>query len=332
MPMVATDKDLPKLLDTPTKQVKWAKKLVVEHLNSVSKRIDKPPIQGLFSRTLFVALADGREVVVQFRTEPLDVEAFKIGKRALGSFVPDIEALDNEELKNAGAWAYSMTRMPGQIWLRGVAGKGAEGRIAISKSLGRVFSQGFLAENSHEAAETNLRPHLDAILASPLEAILPYKATVEGFSKRLDELAQLPLWVAHYDLNDVNVLIDEKCEVTALIDWEFSKPLPFGAGFGRIHTIAGEYTGGEFWMPDEFEVAERGFWTELFNGMPEHIRTTLEKRMDLVQDAVQLATLLNCFFFEDGEVGAGQVSLRALPKLMTYRIPFVRGQEPPYTV
>ncbi|KAI1403312.1 hypothetical protein F4819DRAFT_231143 [Hypoxylon fuscum] len=330
MPMVTADKDLPRLLDTPAKQVKWAKKLVVEHLGSAAKRIDKPPMQGMFSRTLFVTLADGREVVVQFRTEPLDISAFEIAKGALGSFVPDAKALGNEELESTGAWAYSLTRMPGEIWLRGVAGKGAEGRIAINKSLGRVFSKGFLADNSYEAVETKLRPHLDAILASPLEDILPYKGTLEGFAKRLDEFAQLPLWVAHYDLNEVNVLIDGNCEITSLIDWELSTPLPFGAGFGRIHTIAGEYTGGEFWMPDEFEVAERGFWTELFGGMPEHIRTMLEKRIDLVQDAVILATLLNCFFLEDGKVGVGQVTLKALPKFITYRIPFVRGQDQPY--
>jgi hypothetical protein len=220
--------------------------------------------------------------------------------------------------------------MPGKMWLHGVAGKGAEGRFAINKSLGRVFSKGYLADVSHKAIETKLRPHLDAILASPLEDILPYKATAESFARRLDEFALLPLWVAHYDLNSVNVLINEKCEVTALIDWELSTPLPFGAGFGRIHTLAGEFTGGEYWMPDEFEVAERGFWTELFDGMPEHIRAMLEKRLDLVQDVVILATLLSCFFFEDGKIGVGQVTLKALPKFMTYRIPFVRGQEQPY--
>ncbi|KAI0548570.1 hypothetical protein F4679DRAFT_550081 [Xylaria curta] len=331
MPMVTNDKDLPKLLDTTTKQVNWAKKLVFKHLNSISKRADKPPMQRMFSRTIFITLVDGREVVVQFRTEPLDIKAFKIAKAVLGSFVPDAEALHNEELESAGAWAYSITRMPGQMWLRGVAGKGAKGRIAINKSLGRVFSKGFLADNSHEAVETKLRPHLDAILASSLDEILPYKATVESFAKKLDKLAQLPLWVAHYDFNEVNVLINEECEVTALINWELSNPLPFGAGFGRIHTIAGEYNAGEFWMPDEFEVAERGFWTELFNGMPEHIRTILEKRIDLVQDAVILATLLSCFFFEDGKVSFRRVTLKALPKLMTYRIPFVRGQDQPYS-
>lgn len=88
MPMVTSDKDLPKLLDSPTKQVKWAKKLVTKHLGpgSATKRVDKPPMQGMFSRTLFLTLADAREVVVQFRTEPLDVDAFKIAKGALGSF------------------------------------------------------------------------------------------------------------------------------------------------------------------------------------------------------------------------------------------------------
>lgn len=328
--MITCDKDLPKLLDTPTKQVKWAKKLVAKHLNSAAARVDRPPMQGFFSRTFFVTLADSREMAVQFRTEQLDVNAFRIAKMALDSFVPDAEALADEDLESAGAWAYALTLMPGKMWHLGVAGKGAEGRIAVSKSLGRVFSKGFLANNSYEAVEFKLRPHLDAILASPLEEILPYKATFESFAERLDEFTQLPLWVAHYDLNDVNVLIDEKCEVTGLIDWELSAPLPFGAGFGRIHTIAGEYTGGEFWMPDEFEVAERGFWTEVFDGMPEHIRTALEKHIDLVQDAVILATLLDCFFFEDGKVGAGQVALKALPKFMTYRIPFVRGEEQPY--
>jgi aminoglycoside phosphotransferase (APT) family kinase protein len=331
MPEVITDKDLPKLLDTPTKQVRWVKKLIAEHLGSATKQVGRPPMQGMFSRTFFVALADGREGVVQFRTEPLDVSAFKTAKGALGPFVPDAEALGSEELESAGVWAYWLTRMPGQMWKHGVAGKGAEGRIAINKSLGRVFSRGFLVENSREAVETRLRPHLDALLASPLEEILPYRATLESFAKRLDEFAQLPLWVAHYDLNDVNVLIDENCEVTALIDWELSTPLPLGAGFGRIHTIAGEYTGGEFWMPEEFEVAERGFWTELFGGIPEHIRTLLEKHIDLVQDVVILATLLNCFIFEHGSVIVSQVALKALPKFMTYRIPLVRVQDQPYS-
>ncbi|KAI2472110.1 hypothetical protein F4781DRAFT_420222 [Annulohypoxylon bovei var. microspora] len=298
MPEISSDKDLPKLLDTPTKQVKWAKKLVAEHLGSAAKHVDKPPMQGMFSRTLFLTLADDREIVLQFRTEPLDLDAFKVAKEALVSVVPDARALEDEELLNERVWAYSLSRLHGKI--------------------------------SGEAIDGKIRPHLEAILASPLAEILPYRYHFQSFLDKLEQLKKLPLWVAHYDLNDLNVLIDEDCNVTGLIDWELSSPRPFGVGFGRIHTLAGEYTGGKFWMPDEFEVAERAFWNELFGGMPTDTRDLLKKQIVLVQDAVILGTLLDCFFLEDGKVGFSQVALKALPKFLTYRIPSIRGDEAPY--
>lgn len=116
MPLVASDNDLPKSLNTPSKQVKMAKKLVAEHLGSPSKRVDKPGMQGMYSRTLFLTLADGREVVMQFRTEPLDLDTFKTAKSVLGSFVPDVQLLPDDTLQSEGAWAYSMDRIPGQMW------------------------------------------------------------------------------------------------------------------------------------------------------------------------------------------------------------------------
>lgn len=334
MSPIASDKDLPKLLDTPTKQVKWAKKLVAEHLGSTVKCVDKPRMQGMFSRTLFLTLADGRELVLQFRTEPLDLDAFKTARRVLGSVVPDARALEDEELLNDHVWAYSLGRLHGKMWVHGVAGKGPEGRIAINRSLGRIFSKGCLTNSSGsgsgEAVDSKIQPHLEAILASSLQEISPHRHDVESFLDKLEQFKRLPLWVAHYDLNELNVLIDDDCHVTGLVDWECSSPLPFGVGFGRIHTLAGEFTGGEFWMPDEFEVAERAFWTELFDGMPADIHDALEKQMVLVQDAVILGTFLNCFFFEDGQVGFNPVALKALPKFLTYRIPFIRGTEAPY--
>ncbi|KXX81450.1 hypothetical protein MMYC01_202664 [Madurella mycetomatis] len=281
MPSINSDNDLPNLLNAPTKQV-----------------------------------------VVQFRTERLDLDAFKTARRALGEhIVPQVGALNDEEPEAEGAWAYWLTKLPGKMWLHGVASKGAEGRIAVNKSLGRLFAQGRLANDSGEAVVSTVRPHLDAILASSINEIMPYRQMLLGFHDKLDEIAKLPLWVTHYDLNAVNVLIDEDCKVSGLIDWELSKPKPFSVVFGRIHTIAGEFTGGEFWMPDEFEDAERGFWRELFDGLPQKTRAMLEKNIDLVQEAVILGTLLDAFFWEDGKVGCGQVTIKALPKFITYRIP-----------
>ncbi|KAJ5919299.1 hypothetical protein N7466_010242 [Penicillium verhagenii] len=190
-----------------------------------------------------LVLVDGREVVQQFRTEPLDLDAFKIAKKALGSVVPDAMALEDEDLLGEGVWAYSLTRLYGKMWLHGAAGKGAKGRIAINKSLGRVLSKGCLDSSSDEAVNSRVRSHLEALLTSPLEDIDPYRHQLQGFHDKLEQLKQLPLWVAHYNLSEANVVIDEECNITGLIDWELSTPLPFGVNFGRIHTYAGEHTG-----------------------------------------------------------------------------------------
>lgn len=127
--------------------------------------------------------------MIQFRTEPLDVDAFKIAKGALGPLVPDARALESNGLEEEGVWAYSFPRMPGKMWHHGVVGRGAEGRIAVNKSLGRVFSKGYLAENSNEAVSKTVRPHLDAILTSPLQEIQPFKGTLQGFADKLSQRA-----------------------------------------------------------------------------------------------------------------------------------------------
>lgn len=187
-----------------------------------------------------------------------------------------LKRLDDEGLENSVVCAYSSTLMPGKMWHQGIARKGNEGLISENTSLGRVFfflfsffSKGYFAGNSSEAVKNNIRPHIDAIYAAPLKEIAPYeKSTLQQLADNLyNGIAQPPPWVAHYDLNDVNVLINEKCHVSASIDWELSHPRLFGVGFGRIHILTGEYSEGEFYMSDGFEAAERGFWKELFDGM-----------------------------------------------------------------
>jgi hypothetical protein len=103
-------------------------------------------------------------------------------------------------------------------------------------------------------------------------------------------------------------------------------------GFGRIHTLAGEYSEGEFWMGPKFEQAERGFWESLLAGMDDVVRKQLERNADVVQRAVLVGSVMNAFFLEGGNVIPARVSVKALPKFLTYRIPLVRGKdEPPYS-
>lgn len=285
-----------------------------------------------------MALKNGREYAVQFRPEELDLDTFRTARKALGEVVPEAGVLEDDELKEHGIHAYWMTRIPGRIWLRGVAGKGDAGRVSICKSLGQVFSEGFLDPasspglSSEEAVDKTIRPHLEAILASELTKLDPFKNAIQILLDKLDDIKSLPLWIAHFDINEVNVLVDDNCHVTGIIDWELSRPLPFGVGFGRIHTIAGEFNEGKFYMPACFVEAEKAFWHAVLGGMGAERRELLEGMADVVQLAVLVGTVCSTVSLEGGKLCIHEVSLGSLEKFLSYRVPMVRGEdEPPYT-
>jgi hypothetical protein len=101
------------------------------------------------------------------------------------------------------------------------------------------------------------------------------------------------------------MLVDDNCEVSGIVDWELSTPLPFGMGFCRIHTIAGEFSEEKFHIPPEFKDAEREFWQEIWDGIPENVRS--HANPEVVQIAVTLGTLLDAFKLEEGKIGPIQI-------------------------
>ena len=329
---VTSDTDLPKCLNTQSKQVKKAKQLAHLHSGLLAKKARGPRIQGFFSRTMIVTLQNGEEVIIQFRPEPMDMEPFKTAREALGPVVPDIELLKDENLERDGIWAYWMTRIPGQTWFEGTRGKGPNVVTTINKSLGRILSKGYVKGSSDEVVDSKLRPHLELLLSSDDDKIRPFQDLAADLLGKLDQLKELPLFISHFDLNEMNVMVDENCEVSGIIDWEFSSPLPFGMGFSRIHTLAGEFSERKFHMPDNFNESERGFWEEIFNGVPADMRKILDANLDVIQTAVMLGTLLGTFELEGSGIGPyNAVSVEALPKFLSYRIPFIRGLDPPYS-
>lgn len=324
---IVLGEDLPTSLIPPMRRVIWAKKLVKKHLGVDAVSSDKPPRQGLFSSTLFVRLEDKRNVVVQFRTEPLDVNSYMLARETLADTVPDIMELSDDELLEEGVWAYCYKRLSGKTLAYNAGAKTALGRIALNTSLGGIFSRGYIAENSVDAIEDTVRPHIKAVLASAHPEVEPHRVLLEQFLSVLHSLQALPLWVAHRDLNEMNILTDDDCYVTGLFGWNHSSPLPLGMGFARIHELAAGPFGGE---GREFENAERAFWREILAGMSPRVRENLDTMRLELQDAVTLGTLLDCFPLNGGQVVVDALRLKALPRTLKYRIPMLRGDMPPY--
>ncbi|KAF2150347.1 hypothetical protein K461DRAFT_308246 [Myriangium duriaei CBS 260.36] len=245
-------------------------------------------------------LEDGREVVIQFRPEPLDIKPFEARP---GAKVPEGNT-PQRGYPSCDLWAECLPR-------------------------------DMLPKPSRTATtiDGHIRPHLQLILASNDAQIRQFHSTAHTMLAKLDKLKILPLFVAHFDLNDVNIMVDNNYEVSGIVDWELSTPLPFGMGFARIHTLAGEYSDRKFCVPDEFEDAERGFWEEIQDGIPDHVRKVFKDSPELIQDAVLLGTLLDAFQLDDGKIGGyNQAVVEALPKLLTYQLPMVRGDASPYSV
>jgi hypothetical protein len=329
--VVTSDADLPPCINTAEKQADKARALAHAHSGVPSLKAQGPRLQGFFSRTMIVTLQNGHELVIQFRPEELDTTPFNIARTALGSIVPDIGRLEDEELDQNGISAYWMTRCPGKTWLEGVRGKEATALITVNRSLGRVLSRGLVEGKSESVIEQKLRPHLRQLLASQDDGICPFHDIAQKLLNKLDQLTFLPLFISHFDLNDLNIMINGDCEISGIIDWELSACLPFGMGFSRIHTLAGEFSARKFYMPPEFEDAERGFWHEVFAGVSVVTRKVLDENVDAVQTAVTLGTLLDAFQLDEGNIGPySPVVVEALPKLLSYRIPMVRGSDPPY--
>ena len=239
---VDSNADMPACLNTEQKQAKKAKQLAQSHSGIPTKRAQGPRIQGCFSRTMFVTLQDSKEIVIQFRPEPLDIGPFKVARLALGQVVPDIELLKDEELERQHIWTYWMNRIPGKTWSDGIRGRGPKVVVTINKSLGRIFSRGYVEGDSANVVDSTLRPHLEMLLSTQQSEVQPFREVAQEFLGKLDQLKGLPLFISHFDLNEVNILIYENYQVSGIVDWEFSSLLPFGMGFSWIHTLAGKYS------------------------------------------------------------------------------------------
>jgi hypothetical protein len=195
------DSDLPRCLNTASKQDKRARKLAQLRSGIPVKRTARPNPQGFFSRTVFVTLKNGEEVVIQFRPDPLNIEPFKLARKVLGEVVPEVKLIeDDEELTRNKVWVYPLTRIPGETWLDGAAGNSEETRATTLRSLGRIFARGFIADNSELVVDSVLRPHLELLLASTDTQIGQLKDEVKELIAKLDQLKTLPLFIAHFDL------------------------------------------------------------------------------------------------------------------------------------
>ncbi|KFY38745.1 hypothetical protein V494_04214 [Pseudogymnoascus sp. VKM F-4513 (FW-928)] len=331
---MASDSQFPPTLNNAEKQINKAKELATQHLGIEAVSAQLTTTQGCFSRTLEVSLEDGRTIIIQFRIEALDAEPFFGARKLLGDLVPIIEAIHDPELVKDGIWPFYMTRIPGKpimeyenIW--------NQNQLATcTKSLGRVFARCFVEGNADEAVDSDIIPNLQKIRTYALERedVKPFLVIIDKLIDGAPGLKKFPLFFGHLDINDMNVLAGENAEITGVIDWELSpSSRPFGVACYCIQHLAGEFVDKVFRERPGFEAIDRGFWNGLLEDTPIEIRGRLEADWEAVQTAVMIGTLFKTFWVEGDQVSASKLSLNALPMMMRYRIPALRGSSKAYS-
>lgn len=323
------DSQFPEALDSNEKQVAEAKQLAAKHLGVPASNAKAAEIQGCFSKTFEVTMEDDRLVIIQLRIEPLATEPFAIARNLLGDKVPNIEAIEAPDLNKHKVWPFYMTRIPGKTWLEHEAKWEDSQRIACIKSLGKLFSQCFVPGGAEEAVDQILE-NLRRCRALDRDDVRPFYGFIDQLIEEAPRLRKLPLFYSHFDLNEMNVLAEDSGEITGIVDWEMAVPQPFGMSCSCIHFLAGEIVSKQFREKDAYEAIERGFWSTLMDSADPTICALLESNLEAVQTSVMIGTLFRIISIEGENIFVGQVALKALPTLMRYKIPALRGSAKPY--
>jgi hypothetical protein len=324
------DFDFPPFLDTSEKQIKRAERLAYHHLGVEAVSAHHVALQGMFSKTIKVTLKDNRDIIIQFRIEPLDTEPFNRARKVLGDLVPIIEPLDDPELVAAEIWPFYMNCISGKPWGDYEDEWSDAQRIKASGSLGQLCGQCFCEGNASEIVDKVIIPNLQRLRALEREDVKPLQSFIERMIEEAPRLKILPVFLGHYDLNDMNILADREGRVTGVVDWELSTaPQPFGIGLYGIHFLAGEIIDGNFRKRPIFEEMERTFWKALLKAAPGQQQIIMDN-LGAVQTSVLIGILFRVMTIESDSVIISEALLRALPQLMNYQIPAIRGSRAAY--
>ncbi|KAB8356554.1 hypothetical protein FH972_024136 [Carpinus fangiana] len=334
---IMEDSDMPEPLNTAKKQEKRAKQLAAAALGKNAHQI-LPSFQGCFSRTQIVKMVGGQKIVIQFRVEPLDTKCFERARSCLGDVVPSIQRLEDEELEGVCVTPYLMSHIPGVVWFR-VNDEKVEDRVKIASSLGSILGRGFVQSESSDVVDTFVLPALRLIhdsLNTSTDVLRPHLERLVAVASA-PAFKLLPLWISHFDLNEMNVLIDEEYNVSGVVDWELSRDLPFGTGLHRIcDTIVGRNSKNRLIFPAGADKAEAAFWAAIWKEMPAAARRSIDRNLESFAAAMNIGSLLfACLDASDTaqplvfqEPSAARLGF--LEAVLTYRPPQTRGEAAPF--
>jgi Phosphotransferase enzyme family len=293
--------------------------IATQYLDSDPVFAKECAMQGEFSRTVDIAMKDGANYVVQLRGESVHEEKAEQAHGILGHLVPvPIRIIREGETV---PYSYIMTRCPGSTWLtRDEEGWAREFHIKVAAQIGEMIGRCAGYKSGHDPINTFIAPRLEMYLAWDEPLIVPFKGLIRTLLDRVNHLSKLPICWTHWDINMMNIMVDDDATVTGILDWEEAYWLPLGMNTGRISELAAYNQRGVMVKRSYSDDMEAAFWRSFFEAAPTEAR-------GLVQE-IQLAKDIGLIMltFHDGSVRPHPSQVGVLQDSMAYyRVPDLSG-------
>ncbi|KAF5019174.1 hypothetical protein F66182_8824 [Fusarium sp. NRRL 66182] len=231
-------------------------------------------IQGNCSYSVYAGV--NHEFVVQFRlgSLALNTETTTLASRIYGSLAPRLRTsgqlgADGREDEKEPLFIYLISRIHGTTYLDfrlahdWSSFEACQWRMNTMEDVARFFATSW---NAPQRVDTVYRRQLREDFTNDLNCLLSalpcrFHQIIQNCLQSIDDVLSLPMVLLHRDFGECNIMVDEACHLTGVIDWAEAEMRPFGMNLHSIQFLTGELHLRKGWIPhQDHGVLYHVFW------------------------------------------------------------------------
>ncbi|KAF2184560.1 hypothetical protein K469DRAFT_633284 [Zopfia rhizophila CBS 207.26] len=252
-------------------------------------------VQGVCSYTVYAG--PKLEYVVQFRLKSLklDLKIATLAEQVYGSLAPSVKfhgALDeNDNAEKEPLLVYVMERMMGITHLDFILAHGfpenSESNFASRRNLMTDIARFMaLSWNAPQEVSSEYRESLCRKYISDLQLLLlslpeRFHPTIQRCLDQMDSVFSLPMVLLHRDFGTSNILVDESCHLTGVIDWAEAEICPFGQNLHSLEAFTGTVHLRNGWRRyEDYNNLQALFWNTFSDEIGRELSSETKKAIE----------------------------------------------------
>ncbi|KJZ71482.1 hypothetical protein HIM_09121 [Hirsutella minnesotensis 3608] len=231
-------------------------------------------VQGNCSYSVYAGI--NHEFVVQFRLKSLALktETTTLASRIYESLAPRLKTCgqlgaDGREDEKEPLFIYLISRIRGTTYLDfrlahdWSSPEACNWRMNTMEDVARFFATSW---NAPQEVDTVYRRQLREQFTNDLNRLLSalphrFHQIIQNCLQSIVDVLSLPMVLLHRDFGECNIMVDEACHLTGVIDWAEAEIRPFGMNLHSIQFLTGELHLRKGWIPHpDHRALYNAFW------------------------------------------------------------------------